>query len=238
MPVTFAKFASFNAPDAVLYVLNLYRTVVHREPQATELNSRVGILDAGATRTKVAASVWKSPEHRGLEVDQFYATYLNRPADPGGRTYWVSALLRGVSETTLARSLLVSKEYRAAHPGVASYVAGLYRDVLGIAPSRRDTSRWVNASRHGLGRAAMAKQFLTSTKAANRLVGTDYNKILGRAAKPVELTFWASRLKSGRETPSSIAERFLASNEFQARFQQGVVSRIAAAHPGPTRARR
>jgi hypothetical protein len=59
----------------------------------------------------VTQGFWQSPEHRGRQVDQFYATLLHRQADPGGRASWVNALQTGLSEADLMRSFLTSAEY-------------------------------------------------------------------------------------------------------------------------------
>jgi hypothetical protein len=65
---------------------------------------------------------WASPEHLGLEVDGFYATYLHRQADPAGGAAWVQALEHGVSETEVAVAFLTSPEYAAAHPDGDSFI--------------------------------------------------------------------------------------------------------------------
>ena len=49
------------------------------------LGSWLQSLQAGATRSQVAVGLYLSAEHRGQQVDQFYATYLHRRADAPGR---------------------------------------------------------------------------------------------------------------------------------------------------------
>src|SRR5262249_57803766 len=102
--------------------------------EARGLQDWAALLQAGGTRLQVVQGVWASPEHRGREVDQFYATYLHRAADASGRTFWVNALVGGMSEADVAAGFLASAEYRQAHASPTAYLFGLYADVLGPAP--------------------------------------------------------------------------------------------------------
>src|SRR5262249_21196783 len=79
-------------------VARLYRAVPGRAPDPGGFSDWVHALQSGASRQQVAAGFWASPEHRGIQVDGFYATYLHRAAEPAGRAGWVHALLAGMRE--------------------------------------------------------------------------------------------------------------------------------------------
>src|SRR5437016_3127058 len=66
------------ALDATSFVKALYRDVLNRTPDTQGLNFWVQRLQSGSTNLQVATFFWESAEHRGLEVDQYYQTYLNR----------------------------------------------------------------------------------------------------------------------------------------------------------------
>jgi hypothetical protein len=129
----------------VAFVTALYRHVLDRDPDAPGMAGWVAFFQAGGTRQQVAEALWDSPEHRGLQVDQFYATYLHRAADPAGRASWVERLMAGASEAEVARGFLTSPEYSRSHPGALDYLLGLYADVLGRAPDADGMEAWLRA---------------------------------------------------------------------------------------------
>src|SRR5207302_5106257 len=144
----------------------LYREVLQRAPDAPGLNGWVHALNSGVARDVIAEAFWESPEHRGLEVDQFYATFLHRAADGPGRAGWVTAILSGVSENEVAIDFLTSPEYTAAHADANSFVAGLYTGIFQRAGDAAGQAYWTSVVQSGLrSRAAVAYYFLTSTEA-------------------------------------------------------------------------
>ena len=218
-PVAFENAASFNMPATATYVAGLYRTVLRREATAAEVNAWAGSLMAGATPALVARLIWESPEHRGLQVDDYYARYLHRAADPAGRASWVAALLGGASENAVQGRIFASPEYQARNPGPARYLAGVYRDLLGRNPTQGEAAASVAALRRGASRSGVVDQILASDEFANQLVARDYGAILGRPGSKPEVRAWARQLTARRLTPAQVAERFLASDEFRGRVQ-------------------
>src|SRR5262249_11900804 len=115
------------------FVNVLYVDVLGRVADVAGVNYWVGLLQAGFTRAQVAAGVWESPEHRGVQVDALYRALLHRPADPLGVAYWGGLLQAGQTEEQVAAGILASPEYALTHPDAASFVGGLYAAVLGRA---------------------------------------------------------------------------------------------------------
>jgi hypothetical protein len=147
------------------FVTSLYQTVLGRAPDSAGLNFWLQQLHARATHTQLANAFWISAEHRGLEVDQFYTTLLHRAADAAGRQAWVNALLAGASENDVVVDFLTSGEYTASHPDVASYVTGLYADLLSRSPDAAGFAFWSQILQTGSrSRGAVAYYFLTSTE--------------------------------------------------------------------------
>src|SRR5260221_683582 len=83
------------ALDATSFVTGLYNNLLNRAPDTAGLNFWVARINGGETNHDVAQDIWRSAEHRGIEVDAFYANLLHRTADAGGRAVWVNQLLTG-----------------------------------------------------------------------------------------------------------------------------------------------
>src|SRR5262249_55739229 len=148
------------------------------------------------------------------EVDQLYQTFLHRSPDAAGRALWVNALLAGSSELDVARMLLTSAEYQAAHGADAAFVMGLYSDVLGRAASSAEVAGWLQALQGGLSRDAVAQAFLTSREADLQIVDGFYRTYLQRPADPAGEQAAVAALQSGSLSPEALGEMFLASDEY------------------------
>jgi hypothetical protein len=169
----------------------------------------------------IATGFWDSEEHRGLEVDQLYVTYLHRAADAFGRAFWVNSLLGGASEDQVAEGFLTAAEYRQAHAGTDAYLTGLYADVLGRAPDAAGLDYWQAAAQSGQSPAQLADGFLGSLEADEQRVNGYYRNYLGRDADSAGAQAWLSLLQSGQLSPAQVGQAFLASDEFFARAGQG-----------------
>jgi hypothetical protein len=202
---------------ATPYVTALYRQVLRREPDAGGLAHWVQFLNHGGTREAVVRGFWESAEHRGLQVDQLYATYLHHPADAQSRVLWVNQLRAGLSEADVTQAILLSPEYAAAHATPAAFVAGLYGDVLGRAGDAGGTARWVAQLSGGGNRADVARAFLASPEAQRRAVDAYYQDFLHRPADAGGEAAWLSALAKRRLSTGQVAEALLASEEFFAR---------------------
>src|SRR5581483_9142356 len=119
----------------------------------------VTALEAGATRQQVAQGFWESAEHRGLQVDGFYASYLHRAADSFGRAFWVDTLLSGAGETDVTRRFLTSPEYTAAHPTADAFIEGINADLLGGQLDPQGVARWEGLARVALSHDLVARAF-------------------------------------------------------------------------------
>ena len=159
-----------------------------------------------------------SPEHDGIEVDDFYQTLLGRPVDAAGRSFWVRALVSGLSEAEVVLAFLNSAEYTAAHPDNASFVNGLYVDLLGRQQADPNgLAFWQGELQQGAAsRTQVALSFLSSTEALTQAIDFYYTNLLGRPADPAGLQGYLTALQNGQFTPSEITILFLASDEFLA----------------------
>jgi protocatechuate 3,4-dioxygenase beta subunit len=199
------------------FVSGLYQTTLGRSPDAAGLTFWVQMLQGGLTRATVTDRVWESPEHRSLEVSQFYTTFLHRPADSGGLAYWTNALLNDATEEQVMLGILASGEYQSSHGSDVAFVNGLYNDVLARNSDSAGQAYWLQALSHGASRLAVAQGFLTSQPAEQRVLDSYYAEFLGRNADAAGELYWLNQLQAARASFGSIADSFLASDEFFAR---------------------
>jgi hypothetical protein len=200
------------------FVTALYRDVLKRAPDTAGFQFWVEQLQAGATRATVANAFETSAEYRGLEVDQFYDTFFHRSADPSGRGLWVNALVAGRSEADVVVAFLTSTEYTVTHRDSASYVNGLYQDVLGHSADPNGAGVWKDLLERGvLSRNQLALSFLSSTEAYVEAVDSYYTTFLGRPADAAGREAYLLALENARFAPTGITTAFLASDEFLAR---------------------
>ena len=81
--------------------------------------------------------------------------------DPSGRAGWVNAMLGGMSEAQVVIDFMTAPEYTFRHPDAASFVTGLYTDILERAPDGTGFAFWVNILQNGSRtRAALVYYFL------------------------------------------------------------------------------
>jgi hypothetical protein len=200
-----------------LYVLDLYRTVLGRAADVDGMACWVQRLQSGASRQLVAQGIWESAEHRGLEVDQDYATYLHRAADAGGRAFWLQQLQSGKTEADVALGFVTSAEYCLAHPSAGAFVLALYTDLQGRTADAGGLAFWMNLAQTPRGAAPVVGGILNSAEYAQRTLDRYYAAFLGRTPDLTGDQSWLFALVNHRGTPSSVAESFLASDEFFAR---------------------
>lgn len=92
------------------YVTELYRKLLHREPDDSGLNYWSSRLRRGTSPTVVAEGFYKSNESRRDRVARLYRYFLHRNPDPSGHRYWAEQLLHH-DDLRLAAFLASSEEY-------------------------------------------------------------------------------------------------------------------------------
>jgi len=92
------------------WVRGLYQDLLGRTPADSEVGIWVGALST-STRAQVAAQFLATPEYQWHYLEGLGQTYLLRALTTDETTQMETLLKQGVSETTLAGSLLASDEY-------------------------------------------------------------------------------------------------------------------------------
>jgi hypothetical protein len=203
-----------NLNGDVAYVRGLYHQLLGRVPDVDGLNFWMFQLDAGASRTQVADAFWRSPEHRGMQVDQFYQNFLHRASDPAGRAFWVNAFLGGAGEADVAEGILSSAEYLAGHQGAAAFIGGLYQDALGRAADAAGSAYWQAALQNGASPASVAEGILLSAESSQQLLNRLYGQFLGRTPDALGQQPFLPLLETSGTGATTVADLLLGSDEF------------------------
>jgi len=202
------RFGTGTNPDAdTAYVRGLYLVLLGRDADRqltqpdgstiSEVQYWVNLLHSGMTRAQVAQGVVGSGEHRGLEVDSYYRTFLHRSERPDERAYWVAQFAAGADEVAVVEGFLNSQEYQLAHASDSSFVGALYVDVLGRFGSSSELTAAEMALNSGVTRSALADMFVRSDEAYRLALTSFYGAYLHRAPDAGS-AFWLDQLHSGQ----------------------------------------
>jgi hypothetical protein len=197
------------------FVSSLYQAVLARTASPVEVDSWVGFLDSGHSRTEVAKDFWESAEHLGIQVDGFYQTYLRRTESPSERAGWVTAMAGGLTQVQVIGFFLSSAEYQSAHQSDASFIDSLYINLLGRVESPQEQANWLGYLQNHT-RDQAENFFLHTGEFDKRMVDSYYRTLLQRPADPTGESNAVNFLLGGG-TLDAIAEAILASGEFFAR---------------------
>jgi hypothetical protein len=198
-----------------LWIRAAYEDVLARAASDGDLGSWTWSRERGLTAGRFASALVGSAESRQRIARDLYTTYLDRPADTAGLIYW-SESMRTTPLTTIRARMLGTPEVFAAAGGTnAVYVEALYPLALGRSASAQDVTYWSGRLSAGLGRGTFAKQLLGSAEAARRTVLSVYDDLLGRAAGPAELAYWAPQVQ--RSDERLLMRNVIASSEYRTR---------------------
>jgi choice-of-anchor A domain-containing protein/uncharacterized repeat protein (TIGR01451 family) len=195
------------------FVNSLYHDVLGRVPDQPSLDYWVWLLVSGVPRVQVAAAIWQSPEHRMLEVDELYRTYLHRKPDPVSLGLAANYLVAGGTEAGLIVDMLTSPEYQASHPLAAPFVDSVFASVLGRDPTAAELALELRLYQSA-GPAAVAWSVLNSAEADLRMTDRVYVADLRRHVDPAGAQYWISALVGGAVNQDGLAETLLASDEY------------------------
>ncbi|VTS04072.1 choice-of-anchor Q domain-containing protein [Tuwongella immobilis] len=96
--------------DTVMLIVSAYRSILRRNPTATETGQASQLLQA-ADLEALAESLWQSREHREFQVRQMSLAVLGRTPTATESQSWVGKLLQGVGELVLLQELFAHSEF-------------------------------------------------------------------------------------------------------------------------------
>ncbi|HEX4902783.1 MAG TPA: SpoIID/LytB domain-containing protein [Acidimicrobiales bacterium] len=204
----------------VRYVNAVYDLFLGRTPSGAE--AEAGCAQARRDeRFTLTTGLSRSDEWAGRQISELYQKVFGRPADAGGRSYWLGQVQRGMRIEQIAAQFYGSEEY---YNGVGrtpeGYVDELYRDLMGRESDASGRSHWVDQLRSGrLNRTQVAGSFYSSLESRRDRVDALYLQVLDRAADSGGREFWVEELL--RVGDVALAAHLAASDEYYSRSLSG-----------------
>jgi hypothetical protein len=127
-----------------------------------------------------------------------------------------------LSETQVIQFFLSSAEYHNAHPSDASFVDRIDVNLLGRVETPGEQAAWLQYQQNHT-RDQAEDIFLHVSEFDRRVVDSYYANLLRRAPDPAGESNWVNCLLSGNCSLESVAEAFLASDEFFAKAAAGLL---------------
>ena len=204
----------------VRYVNSVYDLFLGRPPTGTEAEAGCAMVRRGE-RFRLTTNLSRSDEWAGRQINELYQKVFGRSADPGGRSYWLSQVQRGLRIEQIAAHFYGSEEY---YNGVGrtpeGFVDRLYRDLMGRESDSSGRAHWVDQLRSGrLNRTQVAGSFYASLESRRDRVDALYRQVLGRAPDSGGRQYWTDQLL--RVGDVALAAYLAASDEYYARSLAG-----------------
>jgi hypothetical protein len=141
-----------------------------------------------------------------LVVEKDYGEYLRRAVDGAGLTGWSNFLAQGGTSDQLRALLLGSGEYfQIAGNTNATFLAALYRDILGRSIDSYGLQAWTQVLSEGFSRTDVAGAILTSPEAYADEVQVIYRALLHRPADSAGLQAFTTDLEKSVPIEAIIA---------------------------------
>ncbi|MBX7164744.1 MAG: S8 family serine peptidase [Pirellulales bacterium] len=210
------------------FVGALYRDVLGRAGDSAGVNFWVQQLQGGAARSTVAGAFWNSTEHRGAQVDAWYATFLGRSAGAGERAAWIGYLQNGGNELDAIRTFTSVPEYNSRFASNSAFVQSLYTNLLGRSADSGGLSFWTQVLAGGGTRGQVVNSFLGATEFLGREVDRAYQTWLDRSADPSGRQGWVNALRSGTMSLAGMNVLILGSDEYNSLAQSAGQNALSA----------
>jgi hypothetical protein len=180
------------------YVTGLYSDLLHRSPSRAEVRQQVAALDAGENTAQFALGLIHSAEYSRDQVRADYQALLGRLPTPAELRRGLAQLKARLGPQHLEAQLLASDEYYSKHGGtVASWLGGVFQDVLGRQPSPAEIGSWSSRLQTGASRESVAFNIVFSREAHSRAVRAGYEQLLKHDPNRAHLASWRADLDRG-----------------------------------------
>jgi uncharacterized delta-60 repeat protein len=218
------------------FVKGFYEEALERAPSAAEVADWVAYLEADPTVATTSAMIhafFDGPEFRARPltlwdyVASLYQAILGRWPAPEEATLWASEVLGRLN--TAIPMFINSPEFHSLvpicqdHPAVSALVTRLYQEALGRTPSTAEVAEWTDAIMTWCDITSVVADFLNSIEYLSlpRTLADHvtilYQALLAREPAVAEEALWVTYLAGQL---ALVADGFIASAEFQARWQQ------------------
>jgi uncharacterized repeat protein (TIGR01451 family) len=193
---------------------SMYRTLLGRQGQPTEIQNWVARVQAGESYSKVATEFLNSTEYRTDVIDSYYVTFLGRSAESAGVAGWMTLFQAGWTETQISEAFVTSTEYAAKHADPSDYVESLYANVLGRDATSAEITLGTQLLGSGTSRIVLAADVIQSTEAYLRGIDGDYTAFLARVGETAGVSHWLNLVQQGTLTLAGVEADFFNTPEF------------------------
>jgi uncharacterized protein GlcG (DUF336 family) len=201
--------------DNLQFVTRAFQDLLHHPGDPAGLAQLSSLINRNlVTRAQIVQGIEGSPEYRAVEVQQLYAQFLHRSADPAAAAAGIAYLGAGGTVEQLASAIVSSAEYFQAHGGTADgFLAALYHDALGRGIDPVGESVLDQALVNGTPRSQIASFVFASPEYETDLVESYYQEFLHRTGDSFGVTSFVSILQQGGRDEQVILD-FLTSDEY------------------------
>lgn len=206
--------SQFDQPAAEAFVSSLYLDILERPAESTGLNAWTGMMATGSSRANIVEALWNSAEHRAMQINEYYSTFLNRGPSSGELSNWINLMQSGVEESLVMRTFASSQEFSQLYVNDSNFVNALYSKVLGRAASSGEQQYWADDLASGTSRFEIVQTFFNSTERMLNDVDAAYQNTLNRAADAGGRQFWLNDLRSHATTLGAMSKAMLSSDEY------------------------
>jgi len=179
----------------VRWVNAVYDLFLGRTPSGAEAEAGCAQVRADQ-RFTLTTGLSRSDEWAGRQISELYQKVFGRPADAGGRSYWLAQVERGMRIEQIAAQFYGSQEYyNAAGRTDERFVDELYLDLMGRPSDPSGKAHWVEQLRAGrLNRTQVAASFYASLESRRDRVDALYQQVLDRAPDSAGRSYWVDQL--------------------------------------------
>ena len=197
-----------------VYVDAVYRLFLQRDAAGAERSSAATALAQGASRFGLTSALSLSPEWAGVEIDDLYPIVFSRPADAGGRAFWLEQMAGGRRLQSVAAEFYGSPEFFVKVGSTnTAFVRALYEEIQGRPADAGGLGFWVDRlDTKAMTRAQVAAGFYSSPESREGRVSDLYRQVLGRGPDAGGLSFWSGQLLTRDDV--ALAAELAASDEY------------------------
>ncbi len=196
------------------FVEDLYRNLLNRAADPAGLAAWVSLYHSTGSSQAVVDGIFRSAEHRALEVQHLYQAILGRNGSDVEVQGWVAHLQAGATEEDVINGFLSSEEFLAGKDD-AAFVQSLYLILLHRSGGANEIQGWVDLIQMpGRSRQDAIDGIFHSKERAELVVNNYYQFFLGRPGDAAGVTSWETRYTSGDQSEADIERLFLGSTEF------------------------
>lgn len=180
---------------AARYISEIHELFLDRPATSAEQAAWIQAVEDGR-RQDLTDGLALSDEWAGVVVDNLYRSALGRPADAAGRSHWRGQIVAGVRVEVIGALFYGSPEYYQASGGNnETFVAALYRDLLGRQADSEGLAYWAGQLADGSASTSdVAAGFYASVESRRSRVSGLYASVLNRGPDSAGHTYWADQL--------------------------------------------